>query len=202
MALAWLEQPTNVSWMRLEADDFGSLDDVAVLMSDGTLSLNQIKHVTERPERPGLCLHDLLEKKGKRSRSLFQKWFQSWLSVEADPAYGRVEVIVHANRPPAEDLAAVFCKEVPLKIDPALLRSASPTEFASFVEQAGNDAHIRGADAARHTGRASAVHPHSSTRRGEDYDRLRWRHGGLGVRWRPCSQPLHQRQAKAREHNH
>ena len=25
---------------------------------------------------------------------------------------------------------------------------------------------------------------------------------GLGVRWRPCSQPLHQRQAKAREHHH
>ncbi len=140
MALAWLEQPTNVLWIRLEADDFGSLDDVAVLKSDGTLSLNQIKHVTERPERPGLCLDDLLEKKGERSRSLFQKWFQSWLSVEADPAYGRVEVIVHANRPPADDLATVFCKEVPLKIDPALLRSASPTNFASFVEQAGNDA--------------------------------------------------------------
>ena len=140
MAITWLEQPSNMTWMRLEADDFGFLDDVAVLRSDGTLCLNQIKHVTERPKRLGLSVDDLLEKDGKKSRSLFQKWFQSWLSVEADPAYIRVEVIVHANRPPAENLAALFCKNPPLKIDPALLRSENPTAFASFLEQAGDDA--------------------------------------------------------------
>jgi hypothetical protein len=139
LALSWLEHPVDFLWMRLEADEFGSLDDVVILRSDHILSLNQIKHVTERPERPSLSLDDLLKKKSARARSLFQKWFQSWLSVEADPIYKAIDAIIHTNRPPAEDLAALLVGGTTQKIDPSVFRAQAPTVFAEFVEQAGED---------------------------------------------------------------
>ena len=139
LALSWLEHPVDFLWMRLEADEFGSLDDVVILRSDHTLSLNQIKHVTERPERPSLSLDHLLEKKSTRARSLFQKWFQSWLSVEADRIYKAIDAIIHTNRPPAEDLAALLVGGTTQKIAPSVFRVQAPTVFAEFVEQAGED---------------------------------------------------------------
>lgn len=140
LALSWLEHPINFLWMRFEADEFGSLDDVAILRSDQILSLNQLKHVTERTERPGLSLNDLLEKKSERARSLFQKWFQSWLSVQGNPLYKAIDAIIHTNRPPAEDLAVLLVGGTSQKIDPAVFRAQNPTIFTEFVAQAGEDA--------------------------------------------------------------
>lgn len=126
--------------MRFEAEEFGSLDDVAILKSDQTLSLVQVKHVTERTERPGLSLDDLLEREGKRSRSLFEKWFQSWLSVVDNLQYRSIEAVLYTNRPPAEDFAAILDSGTPQRIDSAAFRTKSPITFESFRNQAGKDA--------------------------------------------------------------
>jgi hypothetical protein len=74
-ALSWLEHPADFLWIKFEAEEYGFLDDVVTLRSDETLSVVQIKHVTERPDRPGLSLDDLLYKKTSRSRSLFENGF-------------------------------------------------------------------------------------------------------------------------------
>jgi hypothetical protein len=140
LALSWLEHPADFVWVQFEAEEYGYLDDVVVLKSDQTLSLIQIKHVTERPDRPRLTLDDLLQKKTARSRSLFEKWFQSWLSVESDPLYKSIEAVLHTNRPPAEDFAAVLSTEIPQKIEAAKLQERYATTFESFRNQAGKAA--------------------------------------------------------------
>jgi NACHT domain len=137
MALSWLEHPADFVWVQFEAEEYGYLDDVVILKSDQTLSLIQIKHVTERPDRPGLSLEDLLQKKTARSRSLFEKWFQSWLSVESDPQYKSIDAILYTNRPPAEDFAAVLSAEIPQRIEAAKLQERYSTTFESFRNQAG-----------------------------------------------------------------
>jgi NACHT domain len=140
VALSWLEHPADFVWVQFEAEEYGYLDDVVVLKSDQRLSLIQIKHVTERPDRPGLTLDDLLQRKTARSRSLFEKWFQSWLSVESDPQYKSIEAVLHTNRPPAEDSAAVLSTEIPQRIEAAKLQEKYSTIFESFRNQAGNAA--------------------------------------------------------------
>lgn len=133
VALSWLEHPNNFLWVRFEAEEFGSLDDIAILDSDNNLRLVQVKHVTERPDRPGLSLDDLLEKKGTRGRSLFEKWFRSWLSVVDDSAYNSIQVVVHTNRPPADDLAGTLAGEDLRNIDPAVLREKN-SEIVQAME--------------------------------------------------------------------
>ena len=137
VALSWLEHPADFVWVQFEAEEYGYLDDVVIHKSDQTLSLIQIKHVTERPDRPGLSLDDLLQKKTARSRSLFEKWFQSWLSVESDPQYKSIDAILYTNRPPAEDFAAVLNAEFPQKIEAAKLQEKDSTIFESFRKQTG-----------------------------------------------------------------
>jgi hypothetical protein len=137
VALSWLEHPADLVWVQFEAEEYGYLDDIVLLKSDQTLSLIQIKHVTERPDRTGLTLDDLLQKKTARSRSLFEKWFQSWLSVEGDSQYKSIEAVLHTNRPPADDFAAVLGTDIPQRIDAARLQEKYSTTFETFRSQAG-----------------------------------------------------------------
>jgi hypothetical protein len=76
-ALSWLEHPADFVWVQFEAEEYGYLDEVVILKSDQTLSLIQIKHVTERPDRPGLSLEDLLQK--KTARTLYRKRVGRWI---------------------------------------------------------------------------------------------------------------------------
>ena len=78
LALSWLEHPSQYQWIRFEAREFLWLDDVVALRTGGTLQLIQIKHVTERPDRPKFTLDDFVEQTATK-RSLFEKWFVSWL---------------------------------------------------------------------------------------------------------------------------
>ena len=55
---------------------------------------------------------------------------------------------------------------------------------------------IGGGHASCDSRRPAAIDADCASRRGEGRQRLRRGHGGLGLRWRPCRQPLHQRQAQ------
>ena len=89
LTLSWLEHP-HYQWIRLEAQEFGWLDDVTALKTDGTLTLIQIKHVTERPDRLKFTIDDFINAEGAK-RSLFQKSFISWIDAVRNPAFRSVE---------------------------------------------------------------------------------------------------------------
>ena len=74
----WLEHPERVKWMKVEADEFGFLDNVVVMRADGTLRLVQVKF-SVLPDTPADAWGwEHLLKKGRRGSSLIQKWFNSW----------------------------------------------------------------------------------------------------------------------------
>ena len=64
-------------------------------------------------------------------------------------------------------------------------------------ERTANGGGPRERDPSRHPRRPAAIDPHHASARREGCNRVRRRYGRLGVRWRPCCQPLHQHQAQA-----
>ncbi len=58
---------------------------------------------------------------------------------------------------------------------------------------------LRGGRSACGPRRPVAIDPHPASGRGEGRNRIRRRHGRLGVRRRPCGQPLHQRETEGGE---
>ena len=77
----WLEHPGRYAWVRVEADDAGSLDDVTALRRDGTLVVLQVKYATAPEADDGRLTWDLLlERPAGRTApkpSLLEKWAAS-----------------------------------------------------------------------------------------------------------------------------
>ena len=77
-----LEHPDRYQWVKVEADDFGYLDDVVALRNDGSYIIKQVKFSTH-PEAVGdpWTWESLLEsRKGKNENelpSLLRKWSES-----------------------------------------------------------------------------------------------------------------------------
>lgn len=75
----WLEHPSLYDWVRFEADDAGSLDDIVCRRSDGTFVALQVKFTVD-PSEYELTWGYLLnapQGEGGTSRSLLQKWSAS-----------------------------------------------------------------------------------------------------------------------------
>jgi hypothetical protein len=138
LALSWLEHPSHYGWIRLEAQEFRWLDDVAALTTDGDLILIQIKHVTERPDRPEFTIDDFINRDGAK-RSLFQKWFISWIEAVRNPEFRLVKPSLYTNRPTAADFRSICVGQDPLHIDPDSLRSKYPEAYRLMLEQAGTN---------------------------------------------------------------
>ena len=138
LALSWLEHPSQYQWIRFEAREFLWLDDVVALRTGGTLQLIQIKHVTERPDRPKFTLDDFVEQTATK-RSLFEKWFVSWLDATKDPAPYVVQPILYTNKSAANELLAVLSEGAPTKIDPTCLRKSHPDTYSTILTQAGSN---------------------------------------------------------------
>lgn len=138
LALSWLEHPSHYQWIRLEAQEFGWLDDVTALKTDGTLTLIQIKHVTERPDRTEFAIDDLIKAEGAK-RSLFQKWFISWVEAIRNPAFRSVEPVLYTNRPMAAEFRSICVGPDALHIHYESLRSKYPDAYLLMLEQAGTD---------------------------------------------------------------
>jgi len=138
----WLAHPGNSSWIRFEAREYGSLDDFAICSSDHELTLVQVKHTGERPNRPGFDLDDLVERDATH-RSLFQKWFFSWVKARGLNLFQSITPVLKTNKPAAPDLTSVSQTVDGARIiDPSLLKSSGPTIYAEFVKQAGNQAEL------------------------------------------------------------
>lgn len=140
--IEWLEHPGRYKWVKFEADEFGSLDDVTRCTPENHLFLTQIKH-SGNPETPGteFTLADMLAVPSGASstrRSLFQKWFRSWREAAQSPDFTSVkaELITNRRAPTLIPLTAVHPATGALMIDPDKVASASPEEWKQLVEQA------------------------------------------------------------------
>ena len=82
-----LEHPDRYEWIQVEADDYGALDDVVALRTDGTYVVKQVKFAVN-PEEDTLGWEYLLgQKKGKNGNplpSLLQKWSSSLEKILTD----------------------------------------------------------------------------------------------------------------------
>jgi hypothetical protein len=74
-----LRDPSSVLWVDFESNEAGSLDDIVVGFPD-RVEYIQAKYTVEEAE---WSLGDLLEIKSEKSRSLLQKWAQSWQKIRS-----------------------------------------------------------------------------------------------------------------------
>ena len=137
LMLDWLEDPDAYSYIEVEADDLGAMDDVVALKSDGTLCSRQVKFSTA-PNKPEDQLNwdKLLEqpsgKKGLKD-SLLKKWATGVSKVRGKS--DRFDTRVITNRLPSPDLSsALGPHDGKLAID-----KLAPDVMARITAQLGND---------------------------------------------------------------
>ena len=104
----WLKEPDRYKWAKLEADEFGFLDDIAVVDKDNNLWLKQIKYschpeLTDNEWTWESLLKELPGKKGPKP-SLLKKWFSSWIKEDKNKIYINIFPQLITNRKAGEDL--------------------------------------------------------------------------------------------------
>lgn len=112
----WLRQPDSYQWAKLEADEFGFLDDIVIVDKDNNLILKQIKFSCH-PDCPDdewtweILLKEAKGKKGPKA-SLFKKWFSSWMEELKSKTYSNVFPELITNRKAGQDIinSTNFCK--------------------------------------------------------------------------------------------
>jgi hypothetical protein len=136
----WLEHSDRYRWVRVEADDFGALDDVTAELANGTLVVKQVKfstHPEAKEDRLSweTLLNQELGKKQSKS-SLVQKWA---LSLGALTSGGRViDAVLVSNRKVSDELRGV------LGLDGTVNFEALPPPIRQEVErQLGGEPKVR-----------------------------------------------------------
>jgi hypothetical protein len=104
----WLEHSHYYKWIRVEADDAGSLDDVVALKSDDRLVVNQVKFSTDpESDTDPLTWEDLLDKPISKSKkpgkSLLEKWSSSLEHLMESHRVSDASLVT--NRAPSSELA-------------------------------------------------------------------------------------------------
>ena len=136
----WLEHSDRYIWVRLEADDAGSLDDVVALRSDGHLVVKQVKFSTnpQGPTDPLTWEKLLSEPPGKSHRermSLLQKWAFSFRELRANDRSVMASVV--SNRTAGPDLQASLNSLTGLVDFDRILDSAVRSEVARQLGDTG-----------------------------------------------------------------
>jgi len=100
--IRWLMNPQLYRWVKLEADEYGYLDDIVACRNDETVECIQVKY-TLHPDEPktSWTWEALLKSDGKKP-SLLKKWFNSWKTIKT--FHENVEVIIVTNRSPTGSL--------------------------------------------------------------------------------------------------
>lgn len=143
LLIGWLERRETYAWVKLEADEFGSLDDVTACTFSRNLLLMQIKHSVS-PDSPedAISLEEILEippSKTGRRRSLFQKWFSSWRDARDSAQFVSIDAWLITNRRSAIPLLQLISSDPQtgaLHIDADKIASTSPDKWSSFLDQA------------------------------------------------------------------
>ncbi|MCP4366232.1 MAG: hypothetical protein GY800_13180 [Planctomycetes bacterium] len=135
----WLAHPNRYNWAKLEADEYGYLDDMAVLNQNGVLLLYQIKH-SVHPDVPddAWSWDDLLkETKGKQKSSLLKKWFLSWHDLIKIATFPEIIPSLHTNRKAAGDILASisFSPQGGIVVDIEKFKSIHKRHFEEFLRQ-------------------------------------------------------------------
>jgi hypothetical protein len=120
LLVEWLEHPDRYTWVRVEADDSGFLDDVVALRADDVIVAKQVKFSAHPDDLADPYTWDDLSKqrtsaKGTVLRSLLTKWGASFLDLEN--AHVRVEASLVSNRKPADDLRSSFAAPSVVDLD-------------------------------------------------------------------------------------
>lgn len=101
-----LEHPTRYKWIRVEADDAGSLDDIVAVRSDGSFVVKQVKFSTDPQSETDVWTWEKLiqKKKGKIKQlpSLLEKWASSMDQLRKRGLI--YEASVESNRRAAKDM--------------------------------------------------------------------------------------------------
>ena len=100
--IRWLMNSQLYRWVKLEADEYGYLDDIVACRNDETIECIQVKY-TLHPDAPktNWTWEDLIESNEKKP-SLLKKWFDSWKTIKT--SHENVEVIIVTNRSPTGSL--------------------------------------------------------------------------------------------------
>ncbi|GEM_PF-6012476 len=105
----WLKTPSSHEWVKLEADEFGYLDDIAIYEKNKSLWLKQIKFSCH-PEESGdewtweSLIKERPSVKGNKKPSLLRKWFDSWLDAKKNKTYSKIYVQLISNRRAGNDI--------------------------------------------------------------------------------------------------
>ncbi len=134
-----LEHPERYEWLRVEADDFGFLDDVVALRSDGSYVAKQVKFSTN--PRDAFTWEDLLSQRqgkgGKKLPSLLQKWAGTIATISADAQIH--EACLVANRQPDAELKNLLSPSGLIDFD----RVTDTSLREALTKQIGNEAAAR-----------------------------------------------------------
>ena len=115
------EHPDRYTWIRVEADDSGFLDDVVALSADDVwIVAKQVKFSAHPDDATDpYTWDDLLKQrtsaKGTALPSLLTKWGASFQDLRN--AHGRVEASLVSNRKPADDLRISFAAPSIVELD-------------------------------------------------------------------------------------
>jgi len=100
-----LEHPNRFQWIRFEADEAKSLDDIVVCYANGKIDAIQVKY-SMHPSKPedAWGWADILKQKNRKNGgkldSLFQKWFKSYICLKPSLNKG----ILETNRTASADI--------------------------------------------------------------------------------------------------
>jgi transcriptional regulator with XRE-family HTH domain len=135
----WLRQPGGYLWIKIEADEYGYLDDIATCSSNSEVRLVQVKYATHPDTPSDVWTWDSLfrERKGKTGPlpSLFRKWFESWIRVTRIGA--SVKPILTTNRKAAPEImtCAESVSSTSAKIIPTKLKEKYPEQYQAARKQ-------------------------------------------------------------------
>lgn len=130
----WLGHSTRYSWVKVEADDAGALDDVIALRSDNRLEAIQVKYAVHPDDASDAWTWEaLLEQKTKRSKSLLQKWSQSIAGLIAQDR--EFNAVVISNRRASDELELLLTADGLVDFE----RMRHSAYFEEIVSQIGNE---------------------------------------------------------------
>jgi hypothetical protein len=106
-----LEHPIRYSWVKVEADEAGVLDDILALREDESYIARQVKYAGHPEEDSNAWTWDklLLERSysnGKNRPSLLSRWFHSWQKLKAQGTVA--EASLESNRKAGEGLREII----------------------------------------------------------------------------------------------
>jgi hypothetical protein len=137
-----LEHPDRYQWVQVEADDFGYLDDIVALKTNGEYIVKQVKFSTSPEAKDDYFTWNdfLFQKEGKDQKnlpSLLQKWASSIVHIRSQYKLSNASLV--SNRQATSDIKNLLSPEGILDFE----KVADKEVRAKIVQQIGNESKTR-----------------------------------------------------------